>query len=69
MGLHPQHMEVPRLRVTLELQLPAYTTATQDRINVCSLHHSAWQCWLFNPLSKARDRTCLLMDTSLVHYR
>jgi len=27
-GPHPQHMEVPRLEVKLELQLPAYTTAT-----------------------------------------
>ena len=26
--LHPQHMEVPRLGVKSELQLPAYTTAT-----------------------------------------
>ena len=28
LGLHPGHMEVPRLGVKLELQLPAYTTAT-----------------------------------------
>ena len=27
-GLHPQHIEVPRLGVKLELQPPAYTTAT-----------------------------------------
>ena len=26
LGLHLKHMEVPRLRVQLELQLPAYTT-------------------------------------------
>ena len=26
-GLHLQHMEVPRLGVKSELQLPAYTTA------------------------------------------
>ena len=26
--LHLQHMEVPRLRVELELQLPAYATVT-----------------------------------------
>ena len=32
LGPHPQHMEVPRLGVELELQPPAYTTAiaTQD---------------------------------------
>ena len=28
LGLHLQHMEVPRLGVESELQLPAYTTAT-----------------------------------------
>ena len=28
LGPHLQHMEVPRLRVELELQLLAYTTAT-----------------------------------------
>ena len=28
LGPHPQHMEVPRLGVKLELQLPAYATAT-----------------------------------------
>ena len=27
LGLHPWHMEVPRLGIELELQLPAYTTA------------------------------------------
>ena len=28
LGLHPQHMEVPRLGVKSELELPAYATAT-----------------------------------------
>ena len=28
LGPHPRHMEVPELRVKLELQLPAYSTAT-----------------------------------------
>ena len=28
LGPHLRHMEVPRLGVELELQLPAYTTAT-----------------------------------------
>ena len=28
LGLHAWHMEVPKLGVKLELQLPAYTTAT-----------------------------------------
>ena len=28
LGLHPRHMEVPRLGVESELQLPTYTAAT-----------------------------------------
>ena len=57
LALHPQHMEVPRLGVKWELQLPAYTTvaATPDPSHVCDLHHSSWQCQIFNPLSEARD--------------
>ena len=31
LGLHLQHMEVPRLGVESELQLPAYTTAMAER--------------------------------------
>ena len=30
LGPHAQHMEVPRLRVGSELQLPSYATATPD---------------------------------------
>ena len=33
-------MEVPRLGVQSELQLPAFATATQDSSCVCDLHHS-----------------------------
>ena len=40
-AIHP-HVEVPRLGVELELQLPAYTTATAtpDPSHVCALYHS-----------------------------
>ena len=50
-------MEVPRLGVILELQLPAYTTgrAMQDLSHICDLYHSSRQCWILNPLSRARD--------------
>ena len=41
LGMHPQHMEVPRPGVELELQLPASTTATQ--------------CRILSPLSEVRD--------------
>ena len=32
----------------------------------CKLHHSSQQCPILNPLSKARDQTCVFMDPSLV---
>ena len=70
LGTHVWHMEVPRLRVKSELQLPACATATavQDLSCFCYLHHSSWQTWFFNSLSKARDWTHILMHTSWVHY-
>ena len=40
----------------------------QIRATAAGLHHSSRQCWIHNPLSGARDRTCILMDTSWVHY-
>ena len=52
----------------LELQLPVYATATAmwDPSRICDLHHSSEQCQVLNPLSEARDRTHILMDTSQV---
>ena len=69
LGPLPRHMEVPRLGVELELQLPAYAkaTATQDLSHVWGLPHSLQQCQILNPLSRAGDWTCILMDTSQVH--
>ena len=61
-------MEAPRLGVQPELQLPAYTTATQDPSHVCKLCHSLWQHQILNRLSEARDQTHILKDTSQVHY-
>ena len=52
LGPHPQHMEVLRLGVKLDLN------------QVRDLHHSLQQCQILSPLSKARDRTHILMDTS-----
>ena len=64
-GLHLQHMEVPRLGVESELQLPAYTTATAtpDPSHVFNIHHCSQQHQILNLLSKARDQTRILMDT------
>ena len=68
LGLHPQHMEVPRLGVELELQPPVYTTAaaTQDLKDIFDLYHSSRQHWILNPPSEARDWTHILMDTGRV---
>lgn len=64
------HTEAPRLGVEEELQLPAYTpaTATQDPSHLCDLHYSHKQQWILSSLSKARDQTHNLMDTSRVRY-
>ena len=45
---------------------PAAYGASQARgqIRATGLHHSSWQHWILNPLSKARDQTCILRDTS-----
>ena len=59
-------MEVSRLGVKLELQLPATATAAWDPSHICNLHHSSWQHGILNPMNKARDRTCILMDTNQV---
>ena len=57
LGLHPRHMEVPRLGVQLELLSPAHAraTATPDPSRVFDLHHSSRQRWILSPLSEARD--------------
>ena len=73
LGPHLQHMEVPRLGIKSELQLPDYTTATAmaDLSLVCDLHHSSQQHQIPNPPSKARDQTEVPMNTSslpLSHY-
>ena len=62
------HMEVLRLELELELQLLAYTiaTATWDLSCIWDLYHSSQQHWVLNPLSEARDRTHILMDTCWV---
>ena len=61
-------MKVPRLGLKLEVQLPAYTTATAtpDPSCILELCCSSRQRWILTPLSKARDRTSMLTDTSLV---
>ena len=66
LGPHLWHMEVLRLGIESELQLPAYTTATAtcNLSHVCDLYPTSWQHQILNPLSEARGGTCILMDTS-----
>ena len=55
-GPHLQHMELPRLEVKLELQLPANTTAIAMGNPSCVFAlHSLWQCQILNPLSEGGD--------------
>ena len=70
LGPHPKHMEVPRLGVKSELQLPAYITATamRDSSHVCNLHPSSQPRWIPNPLIEARDCACILVDTSQIRF-
>ena len=46
----------------------ATATARPDLSHVCDLSRSSGKHRILNPLSKARDRTRILTDTSWVHY-
>ena len=56
---HSWHMEVPQLGAELEQQLPAYAEATA----AADLSCRSWRHQVFNPLSEARDQTCIFRDT------
>ena len=49
LGPHMQHMEVPRLGVESELQLPSYATAMPDPSHIFNICCSLQQCWIRNP--------------------
>ena len=71
LGPNPRHMEIPRPWIEPELKLLAYTTATatQDLSHVCNLQHRSLQRQIPEPLSEARDRPCIPMDTSRICFR
>ena len=65
-------MEVPRRGVetaaaaaAAAAEAHATAVAAPDLSHICILHHSFWQHWILNPLSKARDQTGLLTETTL----
>ena len=61
-------MEVPRLGVKSDLELLADTTPTKSPgpSRICDPHHSSWQHQITDLLSKTRNGTCTLMDTSRI---
>ena len=61
-------MEVPRLGVESELQLPAYATATAMVGSELHLQPipQLKATLIPNPLSEARDRICIFMDSSRI---
>ena len=60
LGPPTRRMDVPRLGVESELQLPAYTTAaatataTQDPRRICDLHLNSQQSWFLNPTERGQ---------------
>ena len=63
-----QHTKVPRLGVKSELQLPAYTTATQNSSCILDLYHISGQRQIPDSLSKARDQIRVLTDLSQIRF-
>ena len=70
LGLCVRHMQVSRLGVKMELQLPVYATGTAmlDPSHVCNLYHNSRQHQIHNLLREARDPTCGLMDASQIRF-
>ena len=70
LGPHLCPKEVPRLGGESELQVLAYTTATEmrDPSHIYNLRHSSQQLRFVNPLSEARDRTHNLMVPSQIRF-
>ena len=62
-GPLPWHVEIPRLGVQVDLQLPACATATATwgPSHIFNLPHSSRQHQVLNPLIEARDQTHNLM--------
>ena len=43
-----------------------YGHSKPDPSHICHLHLSSQQQWILNPLRKARDQTCILIDASQI---
>ena len=72
LGPHPWHMEVLRLGEGANWSNSCRPTATATATAmpypscICDLYHSSRQCRILNPLSEAKDRTCVLIDTNQI---
>ena len=68
LGLHPWHMEVPRLGVEWDLQPLTYTTATArwDPSHICDLHHSSYNAGSLTHWARPGNQICIFMGTGLV---
>ena len=70
LGLHPRHMEVPRLEgegvVAASLHHSHSNAGSKPRLQ---LKPQLTQCQILNALSEARDSTCVLIDVIQVHFR
>ena len=53
-----------RSRIGAAAAAYAAAIATLDPGRICDLQHSLQQCWILNLLSKAKDQTHILMDTT-----
>ena len=55
-----------RARVRIGAAAEDYATAmaTPYLSCICDLHYCLWQCWILNALSEARDRICILTETT-----
>ena len=47
---------------------PHHSHINWDLSCICYLQYSSWLCRILNSLIEARDRTCVLMDTSQIHF-
>ena len=65
LGLHLGHMD-GRSQARGWIRAVATATATPDPSRICDLHRSSQQHCILNPLSKARNPICILMDASQI---